>query len=631
MTVHPAPAASDPTVSHPHPQLVRPDWTDLSGPWGFAFDDGGVGIAEQWQGRTEPFDRTIVVPFPFESSASGIGDTGYHPVVWYRRTIRATVRPGNRLLLHFGAVDYRAHVWVNGNAVAYHEGGHTPFSADVTAALDPSGEQVVVVRAEDDPRDLRQPRGKQDWELEPHAIWYARTSGIWQTVWLEEVPESRILGLRWTPDIDNGAVGLKVRVRRGPRQRLSLRVVLRRGDELLADDRYAVARGETTRSISLPGDDMSLRHSRLHWSPEEPNLIDATVTLLDGDEVVDEVASYTAVRSISASRDRVLLNGRPYYLRMVLAQNFWPESHLAAPDPDAFRREVQLIKDLGFNGVRLHQKVEDPRFLAWCDRLGLLVWAEMPAAYEFSTTTIGRVTREWLEVLERDASHPCVIAWVPVNESWGVPSLERSAAQRDLVRALYHLTKAVDAERLVIGNDGWEQPVTDVVTVHDYASRGDVLRARYGDHAALEHTLAHTQPGYRLVLLGSTRDDKPVLISEFGGISLDLEGRTGWGGYGWVRTPDDLLQGYEDLVGALLSSSAVVGFCWTQLTDTQQERNGLLTAERQAKVPVELIRAVTRRLSAAVAGDAIDEFAYGDYSPTPDAASTSDLGAADLP
>jgi beta-galactosidase/beta-glucuronidase len=610
----------DPMLDHPRPQLTRPGWEDLGGAWAFAFDDAAVGISEHWQRREDVFDRTIQVPFPFESPASGINDTGFHPVVWYRRTIRATAGPGRRVLLHFGAVDYRAHVWVNGVAVAYHEGGHTPFTADITSALDGSGTQVVVVRAEDSPGDLRQPRGKQDWQREPHAIWYDRTSGIWQPVWLEDVPETRVRSLRWTPDVDQRSLDLTVRLRtdRPAERRLRLRVVLRQRGRVLADDTYAVGHVETQRRITLVENDMSIGHSDLLWSPEHPNLIDATVTLLEDDQVIDEVGSYTALRSFSASRDRLLLNGRPYYLRLVLAQNFWPESHLAAPDADALRREVQLVKDLGFNGVRLHQKVEDPRFLAWCDRLGLLVWAEMPAAYEFSRQTIDRLTREWLEVLERDASHPCVIAWVPVNESWGVPALERSTQQQDLVRALYHLTKAVDPQRVVIGNDGWEQPVTDVVTVHDYTSQGSVLRERYGNREALDHTLDHTQPSHRVILLpGATHENAPVLISEFGGISLDLDldQREGWRGYGGVRTPEQLLAGYQDLVSALLSSPVIAGFCWTQLTDTQQERNGLLTADRKPKVPVEEVRAVTSRVSAAVAGDAVGEFAYGDYTP----------------
>ncbi len=598
--------------------MTRPHWVDLTGPWGFAFDDASVGMSQQWQRREDVFDRTIEVPFPFESSASGIGDTGFHPVVWYRRTATVTARRGRRVLLHFGAVDYRAHVWVNGHAVAYHEGGHTPFTADITSVLEDSSEQVVVVRAEDSPLDLRQPRGKQDWQPESHAIWYDRTSGIWQPVWLEDVPATRIRHLNWTPDVDHRGLDLTVRLRsdHAGRRNLTLRVVLSQAGRLLADDTYAVQATETQRRISIVESDMSIGHSDLLWTPEHPNLIDATVTLLEDGEVIDEVGSYTALRSLTASRDRLLLNGRPYYLRLVLAQNFWPESHLAAPDGEALRREVELVKELGFNGVRLHQKVEDPRFLEWCDRLGLLVWAEMPAAYEFSSQTIDRVTREWMEVLERDASHPCVIAWVPVNESWGVPALERSREQQDFVRAIYHLTKALDPERLVIGNDGWEQPVTDVLTVHDYTSRGEVLRERYGTRAALAETLEHTQPSYRSILLpGYVPQVAPVVISEFGGISLDLDDRDGWRGYGAVRSPEELLRGYEDLVCALLSSPVVTGFCWTQLTDTQQERNGLLTAAREPKAPTEQIRAITTRVSAAVAGDAVSEFAYGDYTP----------------
>lgn len=605
-------------TDHPRPQLRRRDWQNLSGAWGFAFDDAGVGMLEQWQHRGDVFDRTIEVPFPFESSASGIGDTGYHPVVWYRLELDASVGPQRRLLLHFGAVDYRAHVWVNGQAVAYHQGGSTPFTADITSALDPRGQQVIVVRAQDSPTDLRQPRGKQDWQREPHAIWYDRTSGIWQPVWLEEVPDTRIFSLRWTPDVDARSLGLTVRLRTGrPADRpLRLRVVLRRGDEVLADDTYLAGNAEVQRRFTLVDNDMSLGHSDLLWSPEQPNLLDATLTLLDGDAVVDEVQSYAALRSFTAARGRLLLNGRPYYLRLVLAQNFWPESHLAAPGPDSLRQEVQLIKDLGFNGVRLHQKVEDPRFLAWCDRLGLLVWAEMPAAYEFSRQTIGRLTSEWLEVLERDASHPCIIAWVPVNESWGVPALSRSPEQEHLVRALYHLTKSMDPDRLAVGNDGWEQPVTDIVTVHDYTSRGDVLRRRYGSAADMENTLQNTQPGYRSVFLpGATRSDAPVVISEFGGVSLDLGTDAGWRGYGGVQSAEQLLDRMEELVAALLASPVVAGFCWTQLTDTQQERNGLVTADRRPKVRPDRIRDVVRRLSAAVPGDAVSEFAFGDYTP----------------
>jgi beta-galactosidase/beta-glucuronidase len=611
----PLPILGDPQ-DHPRPQLTRPYWQDLCGTWQFAFDDAAVGISEQWQEEAQVFDRTIEVPFPFESRASGIGDTGFHPVIWYRRTFHATVGEERRLILSFGAVDYRAWVWVNGHAVVFHEGGNTPFSADITSVLNASGAQDVVVRVEDNPADLRQPRGKQDWQREPHAIWYDRTSGIWQTVWLENVPVARIQSVQWTPDVDRRSLDLTAKIRLDNKQGLRLRVVLRQGLRLLADDVYSVDHADLERRITLTENDMSLGHSELLWSPEQPNLIDATLTLMDPEGVIDEVRSYTALRSISTARDRLLLNGRPYYLRLVLAQNFWPESHLAAPDLASLRHEAQMVKDLGFNGVRLHQKVEDPRFLEHCDRIGLLVWAEMPAAYEFSAVTSQRLTKEWLEVLERDASHPCIIAWVPFNESWGVPALERSSQQEALVRSLYHLTKAIDPSRLVIGNDGWEQTVSDLVTIHDYTGSGAVLRERYGDSTSLKHTLAHTQPAYRMVLLpGAALDESPVLLSEFGGISLDVDQEGGWRGYGSVRSPEALLGGFDELVSALLSSPALAGFCWTQLTDVQQERNGLYTADRKPKGATDAFRAITRRVSAAVPGDAINEFVYGDYVP----------------
>ena len=602
---------------HPRPQLTRARWTDLSGTWQFAYDDGDVGLRERWYDREDVFDRTICVPFPPESAASGIDDDGFHPVLWYRTTFEQRPDPGGALLLHVGAVDHRARVWVNGRLVAVHEGGHTRFSMDVTDALTDSGPQVLVVRAEDDPRDLEQPRGKQDWEERPHAIWYERTSGIWQPVWLEPVPASRIEHLRWTPDLDEAVLRLDVRLARTDDRPLRLHVVLTQHGEVLADDVVTVRGRRVLRDFPFAETDTSLGRHTMLWSPENPNLIEATLRLLDGDgAAVDEVASYTALRSIAAFRRRIVLNDRPYFLRLVLEQGYWRESHLAAPDDAALRQEVEIIKDLGFNGVRLHQKVTDPRFLAWCDRLGLLVWAEMPAAYEFSPVMMERVTREWLEVLNRDYNHPCVIAWVPMNESWGVPRLERSAAQRDFVRALYHLTKGLDPTRLVIGNDGWEQIVSDVITVHDYTGRGAVLRERYGTPEAAQQTLTGTQPGYRsLLLLGTSWEHQPLVVSEFGGITYAVDNEELWPGYGAVHSPKDLLERYRQLVDALIDSPAVAGFCYTQLTDTLQEKNGLLTEARKPKVDPAVLRRINRRPAAAVPVDEIGSFEYGDYPP----------------
>ena len=590
---------------HPRPQLARPRWIDLCGPWQFAFDDDDRGLRDGWVHRTEPFDRTITVPFPPESRASGIGDPAPHPVVWYRRTFQLPAERSDRLILHFGAVDYRADVWVNGHLVAHHEGGHTPFSADIAPALRPDQpEQVIVVRAEDQPDDLSQPRGKQYWEPQPRRIWYHRTTGIWQPVWLEPVAREAIADLRWTPDLQRGLLGMHVQLHAQPERALTLRVELSIRGAVLADDTYVLQRNEIRRDIALEPAKLTMSREEILWSPSRPNLIDAVLTLSDGGRVIDVVHSYAGLRSVGFSDGRFLLNGRPYYLRLVLEQGYWPESHLAAPSSDALRREVELVKSLGFNGVRIHQKVEDPRFLYWCDRLGLLVWGEMANAYVFSATAVERLTREWLEGVRRDYSHPCIVTWVPFNESWGVPSLAQDEAQQHYVRALYHLTHAIDPTRPVIGNDGWEHIVSDVLGVHDYALDGATLRERYGTPEALEQTLRSVQPHYRSIILsGLHTAGQPVMLTEWGGISYAPKPGEPWFGYGTVSSAEEYLAKYGELITAILDSPTIAGFCYTQLTDTEQETNGLLTADRQPKLDPEAVRALTSRPSRAIPGE----------------------------
>ncbi len=593
---------------YPRPQLVRDRWVDLQGPWGFAYDDADRGRDEHWERHDDVFSRTIIVPFPPESPASGVEEASFHPVVWYRRAF--AVSPENRaqrLLLHFGAVDYRADVWVNGQHVAHHTGGQTPFSADITCALVPGEEQTVVVRAEDHPLDLAQPRGKQDWKEKPHRIWYHRTTGIWQPVWLEPVHATHITDIRWTAHLDRALVGLVVALRRDEPAPMRLRVQLSLEGRLLADNTYTVLGDGFHTEIALdglgivPGGEIE----NILWAPEHPNLIDAKLSLLAVEgAVVDDVRSYLGLRSVAAENGHFLLNGRPYYLRLVLEQGYWPESHLAAPDGDALRREAEWIKRLGFNGVRIHQKVEDPRFLYWCDRLGLLAWGEMANAYAFSPGAVTALVREWIEVLARDYSHPCIVTWVPLNESWGVPHLAGDPAQRQYVQTLYSLTKTLDPTRPVIGNDGWEYLVGDMAGIHDYTFDGDVIRNRYGSTQALEMTAREVRPHYRAIVLGREGAiDAPVVLSEFGGVSYRPETNARWHGYGTVTNRQELLAKYNELITAVLDCPTVVGFCYTQLTDTGQETNGLLTADRHAKLDPATVHAINSRPSTAVPGD----------------------------
>ena len=460
------------------------------------------------------------------------------------------------------------------------------------------------------PADLTQPRGKQDWKERPHSVWYERTTGIWQPVWLEPVPAARIEALRWSPDLDRRVLGLTARVT-GAAVRLAdprLRVRLSLRGELLAEVTYVLASATTVQHIGL--DPARIAHDRRAylWAPDHPNLVDAAVALLDGSRVVDEVGSYAGLRDIAVSGGRLLLNGRPLFLRMVLAQNYWPQSHLAAPDADMLRREVELVKELGFNGVRIHQKVEDPRFLHWCDVLGVAVWTEMPSAFVFDQVGLTRLVQEWTEVVARDAASPAVIAWVPYNESWGVPQLPGDPAQRHAVRALYSLTKALDPSRPVIGNDGWEHVVSDILSVHDYSQSGETLRRRYGSYEAVQHTLQRIQPYHRSILLPELAlGDEPLMLTEFGGISYRPDSDDFWNGYGAVDDPDQLRARYDELVSALQASPVLAGYCYTQLTDTGQERNGLLYADRRPKVaPAEIAR-INRRPTASVPADAIAE------------------------
>ncbi|MCG7392843.1 glycoside hydrolase family 2 [Microvirga sp. ACRRW] len=601
-----------PAALHPRPQLRRTRWIDLCGTWAFAFDDDECGLVERWFDQAEPFDRNILVPFPPESEKSGVHETGFHRVVWYRREIRIDEADRkDRLLLHFGAVDYKASVWVNGRMAMEHEGGQTPFFADIGPLLIPGEAQVIVVRAEDEPRDLQQPRGKQYWEEQPGYIWYHRTTGIWQPVWLEPVPKVAIAELRWTPDVDRFGVGMVLRLDRRPPDGWRLRVRLSgdRPERTLLDDTYLLSGRETRRDLLLDINDAAIRRRRtLLWAPEHPNLIEATIELIDDKgAVVDRIESYFGLRRIEARDGRFIINGIPIFLRLVLAQNYWPDSLLAAPDAEALKREVELAQALGFNGIRIHQKIEDPRFLYWCDRLGMLVWSEAANAYVYSDRAADMLAREWMEAVRRDYSHPSIITWVPLNESWGVPDLDRSAQQRDFVRALYHLTKALDPTRPVIGNDGWQHAVGDVFGVHDYAPTGDMLRERYADRETIARTFRDVRPHHH-PLLGEDIEieDEPIVISEFGGLGFVPQATEDWFGYGQFASADELLARYEELVDALLSSTALAGFCYTQLTDTAQETNGLLTVDREPKFDMERLRAITSRPSKAVPSEILD-------------------------
>jgi beta-galactosidase/beta-glucuronidase len=575
---------------YPRPLLERPEWRSLNGYWEFAID-----ADEQWTSPGEPaWNDRILVPFSPETPASGIGNAGFYRACWYRRTFEIPeLRKTDRLLLHFGAVDHRATVWVNGNRAVRHEGGYTPFAADITGLLQPGGLQTVVLCAQDDPADLSKPRGKQDWQLHPHSIWYPRTTGIWQTVWLERVPATFLGYVRWTPNVERWELGFEARLEGERREGLRLNIKLYGGETILADDTYAVIAGEVHRRIALSDPGIDDYRNELLWNPSKPTLIQAELKLWgERGELVDEARSYTALRSMGVQGDQFVLNGRPYPLRMVLDQGYWPDTGLTAPDDDAYRRDVELAKAMGFNGVRKHQKIECPRFLYWADVLGLLVWEEMPSAYRFTKNSIERLTREWTDAIARDISHPCIIAWVPCNESWGVPDLPDSSAQRHYVQALYHLTKTLDPTRPVIGNDGWESVATDIIGIHDYDDQPERIARRYMVED-VPRLFKRERPGGRLLLLEGASQDQPIMLTEFGGIALSRDPSGTWG-YSRCDSEEDFARKYIELLRVIRALPMLAGFCYTQFTDTYQEANGLLYADRTPKIPLEHIALATR-------------------------------------
>lgn len=591
-------SASTQDGSYPRPQLVREEWTSLDGEWQFAYDDDDRGLGERWAASPEAdFPLRIVVPFVPESRASGIADTTFHSVVWYRRLIPAESLPvGQRHIVHFGAIDHSSTIWIDGHLVANHTGGQVAFSVDLTDSLDADRqEHVLVVRALDEANDPDAPRGKQDWELEPHIVWYHRSTGIWRSVWLESVSPQHLAGLDWSSDYASGSVTATVRLARRPVSETTVDIRLHRDDETLASLTLRPTDARSVVSIELPALRNAQSSNSYLWSPDSPTLIDAEIVVREADRVTDVVTSYLGIRSTSVGTGSFRLNGLPVFVRSVLEQGWWDESIFTAPTPEHYRWEVESILELGFNAARIHQKTEDPRMLYWADRLGLMIWAETAAAYAFSPRAVTLLVTEWQEIVTQYRNHPSVVTWVPMNESWGVQDIAVSRPQREFVQALVSLTRALDPSRPVVSNDGWEHVDSDLLTLHDYTADSSVIRHRYANDSAVSAVVRGQGPQLRRPVLSDDQLERfdaglaPLMITEFGGISFADADR--WG-YSVVGSADEFASALGDLFASVLASPVVAGFCYTQLTDTLQEANGLLKADRSPKLPIETLRAM---------------------------------------
>ena len=585
-----------PRSEYPRPQFVRPDWLCLNGEWEFEIDAGDSGLDRGL--LTCPLAQKITVPFCPESSLSGIGVTDFMNAVWYRK--RVTIPEawkGRRVLLHFQAVDYDATVWVNGSEVARHRGGFTPFSCELPVE---AGQNMEIVLRARDSHAGPQPRGKQCDTYENRGCSYTRTTGIWQTVWLEPVPVSALRRPRITPNVARGTIRLEQsisHVQSGQRLRVALRD---KQGVVVTETVQADLDFSTTVELKIP------KERQRHWSPSDPHLYDLDIELVTASgDLVDRVSSYAGLRSVAIRGKAVLLNGKPVFQRLVLDQGYYSDGILTAPDDEALRKDIELSLAAGFNGARLHQKVFEERFLYHADKMGYLVWGEFA---DWGCCVGGpkndhqkpgsSYVAEWLEALERDYSHPSIIGWCPLNETWQVLD-DRIRQLDDVTRAMFLATKAMDPTRPVLDASGYSHrvPETDIYDSHDYEQVPEKFAKT---HAGLDQDKPYINP--------STTDTwslpyrgQPYFVSEFGGMRWNPEVKPGGDSWGYGQQPGTLEEFYERFAGlcnVLLDNPKMFGYCYTQLTDVFQEQNGIYFFNRSSKFDLKRLCAIQQRRAA---------------------------------
>ena len=602
-----------PRSEYPRPQFVRDNWLCLNGEWEFEIDQGDSGLERGVLER--PLNERIIVPFAPESELSGIHNRDFLNAVWYRREITIPAEwAGNRTLLHFQAVDYDATIWANGVEVGRHRGGFSPITVDLSKVAQPGETVTVVVRARDTHTEP-QPRGKQSQLHGMYTVFYTRTTGIWQTVWLEPVPETYLKRARITPNVGSGTFTIVQPLSR-PKSGLRVRATLSdaQGDVATAEASTG-SDFQPTLVLAIPEDRRRL------WSIDDPHLYDVKIELLDAaGTVIDTVTSYAGLRSVVIDGKAIRINGKVVFQRLVLDQGYYPDGILTAPSEEALIDDIRLSMEAGFNGARLHQKVFEERFLYHCDRMGYIVWGEFPdwgcrtKSWEddHQHPTASYIT-EWLEVIERDYSHPAIVGWCPLNETW--QTIGDRITDLDVVtRGMFLATKALDQTRPVLDTSGYSHRVneTDVYDSHDYTQDPATFAERQG-HLAEGKPYLNAPDTQRLPDRFKDKrawslpyDDQPYFVSEFGGIrwNPDMEVSSESWGYGDApRTLEEFYARFDGLCSFLLQDVNMFGYCYTQLTDVYQEQNGIYRFDRSNKLDISRIRAVQTQKAAIEAAD----------------------------
>ncbi|WP_314061645.1 glycoside hydrolase family 2 TIM barrel-domain containing protein [uncultured Vagococcus sp.] len=572
--------------THPRPQLTRKEWVMLDGEWSFKFDETDSGVKEQWYKNWLGSD-IINVPFSYETELSGIHQEEFISIVWYRKEVE--LEEGQDYLLHFEGADHYSQVWIDGEKLGDHRGGYSRFSFQISGKKD---KVSLVVRVEDTML-CSQPRGKQRWLKDNFGCWYIQTTGIWKSVWLEKVAANHISEIKLTPDVSQQTLACDIQLNHFDRQKnYHLISTISFQGNLISQTTSSLPQELSQISLSVV-DRLDTAWGMRLWSPDEPNLYDLKVELLVDNQSVDLVDSYFGMRSIAIEGSTILLNGHSLYQRLILDQGYWQESGLTPPSVEALELDIMRIKEMGYNGVRKHQKTEDERFLYLCDKHGLLVWSEMASTYEFNDQAIELFTHEWLSIVKQNYNHPSIITWVPFNESWGIGNIYEDVKQQKFTESIYYLTKAIDSERPVITNDGWVHTISDIITLHDYEELIPLFNKRYEDRDKIMSNQLMFNKDFYAFARDYKYGGQPIIMSEFGGIAFNS--KDGWGYGNQVADEEAFMKRFDEIHQAIQNLDYVSGYCYTQLTDVEQEVNGLLTPDRQPKVDLRKVKKVNER------------------------------------
>ena len=568
---------------HPNPQFQRENWVNLNGEWDFAFDFGVSGMERKWylNDRKTVYNMKIVVPYCPESKLGGIEYTDFIPAVWYRKVINLTDKElEGKVLLHFGAVDYETRVFVNEKEVGSHIGGYSSFEFDITEFVH-SGDNLIVVYAKDDTRSGLQPKGKQSGTYFSQGCDYTRTTGIWQTVWLEFVPKEYVKSIKYYPDIEEKCFYINAKVQ----GKGTLTVTALYKENVC---------GKVTKKVFGDDNKLKLTVDEIHlWECGNGRLYDIKIEFTsDENETVDTVYSYAGMRDIKLDGYKFMLNGKVVFQRTVLDQGYYREGIYTAPSDEDMLNDIKIAMKLGFNGARLHQKIFEPRFLYHCDKEGYMVWGEHGNwGLDMSNPeSFLNFMPEWLETVERDFNHPSIIGWCPFNETWDY----KGRRQKDLIlKNIYRLTKTLDTTRPCIDTSGHFHVITDIYDLHNYRQDVNEFSKCYDDFGR-GGELYEEHPERQ-----SYTKELPVFISEYGGIkwNVDKNRDDAWG-YGEApKTEDEFIKRYEGLTNVLLDNPYIMGFCYTQLYDVEQETNGLYDYDRNPKFDTEIIRKINTRMA----------------------------------